>query len=193
MAALATLVTAGIVAAGTNTIWKAAPTWFGWKISSFPEWPEVIPPGGWWILILGYLVALILASVAYRLARRLSTRSSFSFFGLLIFLALAVFLALTAPQAAILPTWPVLVGAVGWIITATLNKNGKGWLADFGALLAAAACIIFILPLLPSVFMGDGTKSVAITTGVWVILLGVLLPAVDGLLVPARKEVGAQR
>jgi len=48
---------------------------------------------------------------------------------------------------------------------------------------------MFILPLIPGVFMGDGTKSVAIITGIWPLLLGVILPAVDGLLVraPARK------
>jgi hypothetical protein len=56
-------------------------------------------------------------------------------------------------------------------------------------LLTAVGCIIAFLPLFPGVFMGDGTKSVAIRAAAFPLLPGAVLPAVDGLLVrpPARK------
>jgi hypothetical protein len=49
--------------------------------------------------------------------------------------------------------------------------------------------IVFILPFLPGVVMADGMKSLAILAGVEALILGVILPAVDRLLVrqPARK------
>jgi len=82
-----------------------------------------------------------------------------------------------------------MAGAGSWIAAALLLREGREWLPDLGSLLPAITIIIFILPLIPGVFMGDGTKSVAIITGLWPLLLGVILPAVDGLLVraPARK------
>ena len=58
VAVLAIAVTAGLSAFGTNTLWKAAPDLFGWETRRWPDWPEVIPPNGWQILILSNLVVL---------------------------------------------------------------------------------------------------------------------------------------
>ena len=190
VAVLAIVVTTGLSAAGTNALWKAAPDLFGWEIHRWSEWPEVIPPYGWQILILANLVVAVLTVVIYRLARRWSERANFSLVVLSIFLLLAVALAISTPQATIAPTWPVLVGSASWIVVAVVRRDGKGWPVDAGALLSAIPAVTFILPLVPGVFMGDGTKSVAITAGVWAILLGIILPAVDGLFVrrPAEKS-----
>lgn len=181
VAMLATLVTAGIAALGTHAFWKAAPKWFGWQTARWPDWPEVIPPNGWLFLVLGNLVVLALAAVVYGRVRRWSTRASFSLFGLLPFFVLALLQALADPRSAIIFTWPVLLGALFWILAAVLSKPGREWPVEAGALLAAIPCIVYILPLVPAVFMGDGTKSVAITASVWAVLLSIFLPAVDGL------------
>jgi hypothetical protein len=180
---LAVIAPAALAAVGTNAIWKAASKLFGWETHRWSEWPEVIPPNGWLILILSNLIVLVLAMVVYRFARRWSTRASFSLLGLFIFLILAVVLALTDPRGAILITWPVLIGSAVWIMATALGKDGKKWSVDAGILLAAIPTILYILPLVPAIFMGDGTKSVAMTAGAWVIILGIILPVVDGLFV----------
>jgi len=181
VAALATLVTAGVAGVFTNLVWKAAPDLLDWQTWHWSEWPEVIPPHGWLILGLTNLVGLLLMIFAYRLARRWSSRADFSLFGMLVFGLVAVALAVGIPRAAIYPTWPVLIGAVAWIVGVVLYRQGKRWGLDLGALGAAIPTILYILPLVPGVFMGDGTKSVAITAGVFMIILGVVLPVVDGL------------
>lgn len=187
VAALATLVTAGVSALAVNAVWKAAPGILGWQTYRWSDWPEVIPPYGWEILILTNLAALALMGVVYRLARRWSAPVSFSLFGLVIYLLLAVVFALADPRGAIIITWPVLIGAVSWIAALLLRRNGKEWAFDAGALLAAIPTMLYILPLVPATFMGDGTKSVAITAGVWVVMLAIMLPVVDGLI--ARREL----
>lgn len=181
VAALATLVTAGVAGVFTNLVWKAAPDLLDWQTWHWSEWPEVIPPHGWLILGLTNLVGLLLMIFAYRLARRWSSRADFSLLGMLVFGLVAVALAVGIPRAAIYPTWPVLSGAVAWIVGVVLYHQGKRWGLDLGALGAAIPTILYILPLVPGVFMGDGTKSVAITAGVFMIILGVVLPVVDGL------------
>lgn len=182
VAVLAALVTAGLSAAGTNALWKAAPGWFDWDIHSWPDWPEVIPPNGWQIFILSNLAVLILSAVVFRLARRWSARANFSLVGLFILLLPAVATGVSAPHFAIIFTWPVLLGALSWIAAAVLSRKSKEFAEDFGVLLAAIPCMLYIFTLLVVVFMSDGTLSVAITAGVWAILLGIFLPVIDGLL-----------
>lgn len=182
---------AGLAGFGTNAIWKAAPNLFDWETRKWSEWPEVIPPNGWWVLVLSNLVVLILTVVVYWFARRWSSRASFSLVGLLIFLLAAVALAITEPRGAIVFTWPVLIGAIAWIAAAALNQKGKKRLVDVCILFTAIPTILYILPLVPGVFMSDGTKSVAITAGVWVIILWIILPVVDDLSIrpaPQSKE-----
>jgi len=43
--------------------------------------------------------------------------------------------------------------------------------------------VLMFMPTLVGTFMSDGTKSVAILAAVWALMLGGVLPAVDGLLV----------
>jgi len=113
--------------------------------------------------------------------RRWSQPANFAFFGLFIFAVLAVLLGISTPRAAILPTWPVLGGAAFWIAAVLARRARPGWLASGFVLLAAIPSLVSILPLLPVIFMSDGTKSVAIIAGVWVISMGLILPVVDGL------------
>lgn len=180
IAILITLTTAALSAAGTNALWKAAPDIFGWETSRWPEWPEVIPPNGWLILILSNLVTILLITIAYGLTRRWSKQANFSLFGLIFLFALAIIM----PKGAILFTWPVLIGSAAWLAAATLFRNSKQWPVEAASLLAAIPTAMLIAPLLVSIFMADGTKSVAITAGVWPIAMGILLPAVDGLFRP---------
>mgnify|MGYP001151428693 FL=1 len=49
--------------------------------------------------------------------------------------------------------------------------------------MAAIPVLVYLVTLLPAIFMGDGTKSVAITAGVRAVMLAIILPVVDGLLV----------
>jgi hypothetical protein len=188
VAALTIVVMTGAALLAASALWKAAPDLFGWKPYLFPEWPEVIPPNGWMIVIASYCVVLVLAALGYRLARRWSTAADFSLVGIAIFTALTVLLAIGAPHMAIIFTWPALLGSTGWILVGVLSKPGKAWAVEAGALPAAIATILLPLPFVPIMFMSDGTKSVALTPGVLVILLGVLLPAVDGLLMSRRSR-----
>lgn len=130
-------------------------------------------------MVLSNLVVLILAVVVYFFARRWSSRANFSLVGLSIFLLLAVGVVITEPRGAIMFTWPVLIGSIAWIAAVALNKKGKKWLVDLCILFTVIPTILYILPLVPAIFMSDGTKSVAITAGVWVIILWILLPVVD--------------
>ncbi len=188
VAFLTILILTGAALVAANAFWKAAPGLFGWKTYLFPMWPEVIPPNGWLIVIVSYCVVIILASLAYRLARRWNSAADFSLVGITIFTVLSVLLAIGAPHIAILFTWPALLGSTGWILAGVFSKPGKPWAVEAGAFPAAIATILFPLQFVPIMFMSDGTKSVAVTPGVLVILLGVLLPVVDGLL--AGKRTG---
>lgn len=185
---LVTLATAGLAAAGTSAIWQAAPGLFGWQTQRWADWPEVIPPNGWLILILGNLVVLLLTVIAYKFARRISQLVNFSLLGLFFILLLSLVAATSDPRGSILYTWPVILGAGVWIAAAVLHKAGRALPEPAAALLAALPVIFYILPLIPAVFMGDGTKSVAITAAVWVFILMIILPAVDGLLVKSQAQ-----
>jgi len=188
VASLACVAAAVFAVLGTNAIWKAAPTLFGWQIHRWFDWPEVIPPNGWLILILSNLMIMLLVVIIYRFTRRWSTQASFSLSGLFILTLLAAVIALTDPRVAIIVTWPVLVGSAAWILASALSRNGKKWAVDAGALLASIPTIFYILPLVPGVFMGDGTKSVAMMAGIWVFILAVILPAVDGFQSTGRRR-----
>ena len=136
LAALVTLLCAALAGLLTNAVWGAAPDLFDWPTRAWRDWPEVIPPHGWLILILTNLVNLALMVAAYRLVRRWSGRVDFSLVGLLLFGLFAPALALAAPQGAILVTWPALIGALCWIGAVMLHRQGKAWALD----LARAGC-----------------------------------------------------
>ncbi len=146
----------------------------------------MIPPHGWEILIVSYVVILGLMTTVYWLTRRWSSRADYSMFGLFFFFLLAVVFAVAMPRAAIVPVWAVMVGSAGWLIAALLRKEQREWPLDLAAMLTAISFVMFFLPLYPGVFMGDGTKSVAIMAGLLPVALSVILPAVDGLLVRHR-------
>jgi len=99
--------------------------------------------------------------------------------GLTLLLVIAFICAVAIPKAAILPVWPVLIGAVCWITIALLRREHRDWRLDLVVLLSAVPIVMFTMPLFPGVFMGDGTKSVAILSGVLPLLLSMILPAID--------------
>ena len=189
VALLATLVTAGLSATLVGAAWKAAPYLFNWPTRNWMDWPEVIPPNGWIIFITLNFLVTALTVLIYRFTRRWSKPASYSLFGQLLFSLLAVVLSIGAPNAAIVVTLPALIGNMVWLVgfLAGNSKNaspgGKNRWMDLSALLAALPVIMYILILVPVVFMSDGTKSVAIEAAVLVITMMVLQPAVDVLLV----------
>jgi len=182
VAVLVTLSTAGLAAVTVNAIWKAVPKLLKWNIRTWPEWPEVIPPNGWLILVGGYLIILVLCVAIYRLTRRWSSLTSFSLLGLMVFMILALTLSLTEPRGAIIFTWPVMIGSGAWIAGLSTQQKGRKISSEFIAMLASLLTAMYIVPLLISIFMGDGTKSVAITAAVWVFTLAIILPGLDGLI-----------
>jgi hypothetical protein len=190
VALLASAATAGLTTIGISAIWRAAPDLFGWETHRWHDWPEVIPPHGWLLFVLSNLAVLVLTVVVYRSTRRWSSRVSFSMLGLFIFLLLAMVFTLSDPRGAIQVTWPVLIGSAVWIAAMVFSKDDRKWLLDAGAILAAIPTMLYILPLVPAIFMSDGTKSTAIMAGVLVIILVIILPAVDDLL--ARPDQSAR-
>lgn len=167
----------------TTLLWKAVPDLFGWQTQKWSEWPEVIPPDGWWIFIILNLVFLMLAILMYWWIRRWSTRISFPIIGFLLFLILALGVAVSEPRGAIFFTWPVIVGSIGWMAALILDKKGPKWVVDLCVFIAVLPTIIYLLPLMPSVFMSDGTKSVSVTAGALIIIWTILLPVIDDLFI----------
>ncbi|HZU86115.1 MAG TPA: hypothetical protein VFF78_01455 [Anaerolineaceae bacterium] len=60
------------------------------------------------------------------------------------------------------------------------------WSKDVAATLAALPLIVLLLLFLPGVIMSDGMKGLEFLAGIEALLLGVILPAVDSLLVRPR-------
>ena len=66
----------------------------------------------------------------------------------------------------------------------------RGWYRSGGDealalanLVAAVPLVVLLLPFLPGIVMSDGMKSLAILVGIEALLLGVVLHAIDALLV----------
>jgi hypothetical protein len=183
LALLTILIMGGLSFFAANALWQAAPRLFGWETHRWSEWPEVIPPHGWLIFLLSNLLFLALTALAYRLVRRWSARADFSMVVLFIFFLVLPVLAIALPKATPEALLPLLLGSAGWTAAALLRRDQSDWPLDLGCMLTAVGCIIAFLPLFPGVFMGDGTKSVAILAALLPLLLGAVLPAIDGLLV----------
>ncbi len=190
VALLAILVTSGLAGLGINALWAGVPDLMGWETSSWAEWPEVIPPYGWLVVAAFALLILGLAIVGYKLARHWSARSDYSLVGLALFLIPAVAFATGIPRASYVPVWSVLIGSLCWIAAVAAGRKRMAWSVDMGTVLAALPLVVLFLPFLPGVVMGDGMKSLAILAAAWALLLGVVLPAIDGLLVRTPDAQG---
>jgi hypothetical protein len=187
--ALGAILTSTVVSAvGIGLLWSRMPDLLRWDTSRWPDWPEVIPPNGWLIFAASGFLVLVLVAIAYIQARRWSAPTDFSLAGLLPFLIFALALAVGIPRAACVPVWIVLIGSLGWIVAGAVGRTRRARSVDLAIVLAPVPILILLLPLLPGVFMADGTKSVAIVAGAWVLLLSVALPAVDALLVRPPRE-----
>ena len=182
------LVTAALAGVGINALWSRVPGLLRWETYRWSEWPEVIPPDGWLVVAVFALLVLGLAGTGYILARRWSARTDFSLAGLVPFIVVAIALAAGVPRAAYMPTWPVLIGSLGWIAAVVAGKKRMAWSIDMATLLAAVPLVLLMLPIMIGTIMGDGMKSLAILAGAEVLLLGVVLPVVDGLFRPAHTS-----
>jgi peptidase M28-like protein len=179
----AILVMAFMSVIGVGALQPRLPKMFGWKTNILPDWPEVIPPHGWFVAgVLGLLV-LGLTVEGYLLARRWSTRADFSLIGLVPFSLAAVALAMAEPRGAYAFIWPMLTSSLIWIVAVSVGSTKTKWSLDWVTTLAALPFVVLLLPVLPGIIMSDGMKSLNILAGVEVALLVVMLPAIDGLLV----------
>ena len=77
----------------------------------------------------------------------------------------------------------MLIGSLVWIVAVIPGNKNMKWLLDLTTTLSALPLILLILVFLPGIVMADGMKSLNILAGIEALLLGVILPAIDGLLV----------
>jgi hypothetical protein len=89
-----------------------------------------------------------------------------------------------------MPVWPVLIGPLGWIAAVSAGRRRMAWSIDIATLLATVPLVVLMLPIMVGVIMGDGLKSLAILAGAEALLLGIVLPAVDGLFRSASASRG---
>jgi hypothetical protein len=179
-----------VAAVGIGALWSRLPSLLGWETTRWPDWPEVIPPYGWLLFVNSGLIVLILCVIVYVVARRWSAAPDFSLAGLLPFGVFAVALALAIPRAAYGPVWIAVIGSLAWIAVGALRSEPRRWV-DLAIVVTVVPVLVLFLPLLPGIFMGDGTKSIGLLAGAWALLLGLALPAVDDLLVqPTASEAG---
>jgi hypothetical protein len=183
------LVTAVISVVGVTLLQPHLAGIFGWETAAWPDWPEVIPPYGGLAPAVLDLLVLGLCSAGYILARRWSGRADFSLIGLLPFAILALVLAAAEPRTAYAFIWPVIIGSMGWIASIAAGRKYMDKSSDVAAVLAALPLVVLLLVFLPGIVMADGMKSLNILVGFEALMLGVILPAVDGLLVrPSVKK-----
>lgn len=179
----AILAMAAVAGFGVNALKPLLPDLFGWQTSQWPDWPEVIPPYGGFVVAGIDALVLGLGVAGYILARRWSGRVDFSLAGLIPYSIPAVILAVSEPRTAYAFIWPVIIGSLCWIAAAVAGNKHFHWSVDAAATLAALPLIILHLPFPPGVVMSDGMKSLEILAAIIALMLGVILPAVDGLLV----------
>jgi len=183
---LATMV---LVVVGVGALMPHLPNIFDWNTKAWPDWPEVIPPNGWVPVIVFDLLTLIVCVLGYLLARRWSGRVDYSLAGLFPFLVPALLLSVAQPRAAYPFIWTVLLGALGWIVAMIAKQKFLAWPSDVAATLAALPLAALLLVFVPGVVMADGMKSLNILAGAEALILGVILPAIDGLLVRPRMTL----
>jgi hypothetical protein len=185
----ATILLASLVTVVAVSLLQAVlPVIFSWETSAWPEWPEVIPPHGWYPVIAFYLLAFGLSLLGYTLARRRCGRVDYALVGLIPFLVPAIAFSIVTPRVAYAFIWPVLIGSLCWIAAVLAGQKYWNWSLDAASILAALPLLVLLLPFLPGVVMADGMKSLNILAGIEVLMLGVILPVIDCLLVP-RKDV----
>jgi hypothetical protein len=153
-----------------------------------PNWPEVIPPAGGAVLLASAALTLGLTLAAGRFARRRFAPAETALAGLVACLLLGLVFAVALPVAIYVPLWTVVIGSLGWLVALAVARPGVAWLAALAALPAAATFLSLGLPLLVLAYIGTGLSRVAVLALVWALLLGVVLPALDGLLVPPRRR-----
>jgi hypothetical protein len=173
---------------GVYALKPLLPNLFGWQTAQWDEWPEVIPPFGGLAVAGLDLMVIALVVCGYILARRWSGRVDFSLMGLVPYCIPAILLAAQEPRTAYAFIWPVIIGALGWIAAAIMGQKQIQWSIDAAATLAALPLVVLLLPFPLGIVMSDGMKSLDILAVVIALLLGVILPAVDGLLVCPRAQ-----
>jgi hypothetical protein len=172
-----------ISAAAVGAVWSRLPKLMNWPTQTWSEWPEVIPPNGWTFFLGSLGFVILVAAALYVVGRRWTGRAEVSLVGLLPFAGIGLALAVAEPRAAYIPAWIVIIGSTGWIAAGFAWKSRKAGSVDLATLVAVLPFLVLLFPLIPGVFMGDGTKSIAILAGVWALIVSMILTTVDNLLV----------
>lgn len=182
------LALAAIAGFGVSLLKPLLPGLFGWETSRWPDWPEVIPPGGG-LAILGLdILVLGLVIAAYVLVRRWIGRMDFAMAALIPFSVPALLLAIAEPRTAYAFLWPVCIGALGWITVAVFGRKAGRWLTEAVYVVSALPLLVLLMPFLPGLVMSDGMKSLEILAVLEAFLLGMILPVIDALLVRPRAN-----
>ena len=182
-AGVALLVLAAVSIVVVSLLMPRLPAIFGWNTYLWEEYPEVIPPNGWWAVAGLDLLVMGICVAGYILTRRWARQMDVSLVGLVPFAAAGVIMSAAEPRAAYAFLWPALVGALSWIAVVVLGKQHSSWSVGLAAFVAALPLILLLLPAVPGIAMADGMKSLNILAGIEALLLAVILPAVDSALV----------
>jgi hypothetical protein len=180
LAVLGSAVVGGVC---VGLLWVRVPDLLGWNTAAWPEWPEVFPPDGERFLLGFGLLVLAVVLLAYVLARRGNRRVDLALAGLAPWVALSLLLPSADQRLAYVALMPALIGSIGWLAGAIVMNRGTGAVGDLAALPAAIAGSLMLV-MFPTSLMSSGFASVGILAGAWALLLGVLLPALDGLVAP---------
>jgi hypothetical protein len=176
---LAALGTAALASVLSAQLWARVPRWLGWRPADWPDWPEVVPPGGGWWLAGFLLLGLGLALGAYALSRRVSRPADTALAALVPFAALGVALAVAQPRAAFLMIWPVLVGSLAWLAWLARLRPAVAARPALPAAAAAALLLVHWPAFIIGDFLSEGLNSIALLAVAWVLLLMAGLPAVE--------------
>jgi len=189
LASFTILMSAGLTALFIAALRPMLPEIFNWDVSKWPDWPEVIPPSSLYAFLFFAVMTLAIALASYKLSRRWCAPTEVALSSLMPFLLVGLASSFSSPKGAYLFTWPVLIGSAVWLLAAAIPSFRK-LPHELPSVLAAVPMILFVLPFIPGIVMGDGTKSLPILGAVLALLVSSALPSLDQLLVKRQIEKG---
>ncbi len=159
--------------------WSQLPGLLAWRRSDWPEWPQIVPPQAGWILAGFAGLGLVVAVGTYRLGRRWSSREAMALAALIPFGVLMAGLGLGEARLAFLPLWPVLIGALAWVLVLVRVKAGSTARLDLPAWVTAGLFMVHLPFILVASYLMDGPNGLPLLTGLWAMLVFILLPALE--------------
>lgn len=167
-----------LIALIVNGLWSQLPGLLSWQTGIWPEWPQVIPPNGAYVLVGFSLLTLIITVAAYGFNRRFGQPTDISLVALIPFALLAVVFAFAEPFRAFVPTWPLLIGSLAWVASLALLKRAS-WLAQLPPLITAAALLVHFPAIYFGSYYGNGLKELTLLMTLCALYALALLPALE--------------